>query len=130
MVTLGSETVMISKSVFVDWIRCSKSYMFFESEQVFRWKRERELLSVNSFKVCSWSISLITFSGVSLISEEKELNSLNKCVKFLGFNVKHDSFKSLLQKNRSVSKEWSLKLFTVVNGNKSLLQLQQCHVLS
>ena len=35
----------------------------------------------------------IAFSGVLLIPEEKELNLLNKCDKFIGgFIVKHDSF--------------------------------------
>ena len=39
-----------------DWIRCSKPSMFFDSKQVFKWKRERVLLWVNSFNVCSWSL--------------------------------------------------------------------------
>ena len=44
--------------------------------------------------------------GALLISEEKELNSLNKCDKFfVGFIVKHDSFESLLQQNLSLRKE-------------------------
>ena len=46
------------------------------------------------------------FSGILLISEDKELDSLNKCCKFFGgFNVKDDSFESLLQQNLSISKE-------------------------
>ena len=40
----------------------------------------------------------MTFSRVLLKSDEKELNSLNKCDKFFGgFNAKHGSFESLLQ---------------------------------
>ena len=43
-------------------------------------------------------IELITFVRILLISEEKELNSLKKCdIFFVGLNVKHDSFESLLR---------------------------------
>ena len=57
MVILDSETAIILKSVFVVWIRCSKSSMFFESECSDEREKEREFLSVNYFGVCSWSIS-------------------------------------------------------------------------
>ena len=57
MVILDSETAIILKSVFVVWIRCSKSSMFFESECSDEREKEREFLLVNYFGVCSWSIS-------------------------------------------------------------------------
>ena len=65
-----------------------------------------------------------------MISDEKELNSLDKCDKFFGgFNAKHDLFESLLEYIFSLIEEYNLKLFIVKNGYKSLPQLQQCHVV-
>ena len=41
----------------------------------------------------SYYLDLIIFSGVFLISDEKLLNSLNKCDKLFGvFNTRHESF--------------------------------------
>ena len=51
MVIHDSEIAITSKSVFIDWKTCLKSSIIYESEQVFRCKRVRELLSVNSFKI-------------------------------------------------------------------------------